>query len=92
MGCFASHHLRGLDSVRVRGDGRTAEMVTEQVGQSPARTDGDSGRTREIILRDRCPLHFIVLTHVVRGHTIDGGLDLLAVCVIDETRRRRAGH
>ena len=39
----------GLDSVRVRGDGRTAEMVTEQVGQCPARADSDSGPTREMV-------------------------------------------
>ena len=32
--------VRGLDSVRVRGDRRTAEMVSEQVGQRPVRADG----------------------------------------------------
>lgn len=48
MGCFASHRLRGLDSVRVRGDGGTAEMVGEQEGQSPIRADGNSRRAREI--------------------------------------------
>jgi hypothetical protein len=45
--CFSKRLVqrgRGLDSARVRGDGRTAEVVTEQVGECPARADGDSGR------------------------------------------------
>ena len=86
--------VRGLDSVRIRGDGRTAEMVTEQVGQRPIRAAprGESGRAREIILGDRRPLFLVVLTDIIRGHAADSTLDLLSIRIVDETRRRRARH
>jgi len=38
----------GLDSARVGGDRRTAEVVAEQVGQCPIRADGETRRTRKI--------------------------------------------
>ena len=41
----------GLDSARVRGDRRTAEMVSEQKTQRPVRADGESRRAREIVKR-----------------------------------------
>ena len=85
--------MRGLDSVRIRGDGRTAEMVTEQVGQRPVRAAprGESRRAGKIILRDRRPLFLVVLTNVIRGHTVDGGRDLLPIAIVVEVGRRRAG-
>jgi hypothetical protein len=61
-GCFAIQRGGGLDSARVGRDRRTAEVVTEQVGQRPIRADGESGRTREIIFRDRRPLFLVILT------------------------------
>ena len=86
--------VRGLDSVRIRGDGRTAEMVTEQVGQRPIRAAprGESGRAREIILGDRRPLFLVVLTDIIRGHTTDDGFYLLSIAIIGEGSRRRARH
>ena len=38
----------GLDSVRVRGDGGTAEMVSEQEAESPARADGETSCPCEV--------------------------------------------
>jgi hypothetical protein len=72
----------GLDSVRVRGDGRTADVVTEQVGQRPVRADGETRRAREIIFRDNGVLHFIVIAHEVRGHAVDGGFGLFSIAII----------
>jgi hypothetical protein len=40
----------GLDSAGVRGHRRTAEVVSEQVGQRPVRADGETRRAREVIL------------------------------------------
>lgn len=67
-------------------------MVTEQVGERSARADGETRSAREIIFRDRRPLFLVVLTHVVRGHTADNTLDLLAIAIIDKTRGRRGRH
>jgi hypothetical protein len=58
-------------------------MVTEQVGQHPARAAPRSQTcgTGKIIFRGRRPLFLIVLTHVVRGHAVDGGRDLLPIAI-----------
>jgi hypothetical protein len=52
-----------LDPIGIGRDRGTAEVVTEQVGQRPTRADGDSGRAREVVFGDRCPLHFVVTAH-----------------------------
>jgi len=93
-GCFAIQRGGGLDSARVRCHRRTAEMVSEQVGQRPVRAAprGESRRAREIIFRDRRPLFLVVLTNIIRGHAADSTLDLLSIRIVDETRRRRARH
>jgi hypothetical protein len=82
----------GLDSARVRRNRRTAEVVSEQVGQRPVRADGESGRAREVILGDRCPLFLVVLTNIIRGHAVDDGFDLFPIRIVVEVGRRRAGH
>ena len=84
--------VRVLDSVRIRGDGRTAEMVTEQVGQRPIRADGETRRAREVIFGDRRPLFLVMLTDIIRGHTTDDGFYLLSIAIIGEGSRRRARH
>ena len=84
--------MRGLDSVRIRGDGRTAEMVTEQEGQCPVRADGETRRAREVIFGDRRPLFLVMLTDIIRGHTTDDGFYLLSIAIIGEGSRRRARH
>ena len=64
-------------------------MVSEQVGQRPVRADGETRGAREVVFGDNGVLHFIVLTHVDRGHAIDGGLDLLAGGDINKNLFRR---
>ena len=91
--------MRGLDSVRVRGEGggldkldpAPAEVVGEEVGESPIRANADSGRTREVVLGNNRVLNFVVLTDIVRGHTVDGGFDLLAIRIVN-TRARQFGR
>jgi hypothetical protein len=67
-------------------------MVAEQEGQRPVRADGETRCAREIIFGDRCPLFLVVLTNIIRGHTIDDGFYLLSIRIIDKTRGRRARH
>jgi hypothetical protein len=81
----------GLDSVRVRGDRRTADMIAEQERQSPARADGETSRTGEVIFADYSVFQFVVIANVVGGDAIHNSLDLLAVRVVVEVGRRRAG-
>jgi hypothetical protein len=56
----------GLDSVRVRVDGGTAEVVGEEEGESPVRAAprGDSGRARKVIFRDNGVLDFVVIANL----------------------------
>jgi hypothetical protein len=69
-------------------------MVTEQVGQRPARADGETRRAspstelrvNSIIFRDDVVLHFVVLTNVNSRDLVDGGFDLLAVAIICRVR------
>jgi hypothetical protein len=68
-----------------------ADVVTEQVGQRPIRADSETSRAREIVFRDDRVLHFVVIAHVVGGHAVDGGLNLLAVRIVVEVGRGRAG-
>jgi hypothetical protein len=60
-GCFAIEGLRGLESVRVRGEGGTAEVVGEEEGECPVRADGDSGCPCELILGDNEVFHFMAI-------------------------------
>jgi hypothetical protein len=48
-GCFANHRLRGLDSARVHGDGRTAEVIAEQEAEGSIGADGDAVINSEAI-------------------------------------------
>ena len=73
----------GLDSAGVGGHRRTAEMVSEQVGQRPIRADGETRRAREVILGDgasACLL--VVVADEVSGHAVDGLRDAVAVPIM----------
>ena len=67
-------------------------MVAKQIAQRPIRADGETSRTGEIVFRDNRILHFIVIADVVGGHAVDDGLDLLAIAIVVEVGRGRAGH
>ena len=90
----------GLGSIGIGRDRRTAEVVAEQEAQCPARAAprGEARGTGKIIFRDCCTFFLvpqgddIVIADVVRGHTVDSGLDLLSIRIVVEAGRRRAGH
>ena len=54
-------------------------MVAEQVGQRPARADGETRGRGEIVFRDNRVLHFVVIANVDSSNPVDGGLDLLSI-------------
>ena len=74
----------GLDTAGVGGDTAAAQMVSEQVGQRPARADGQTRCTSKVVLAGHSAFHFKMLTHVIRGHTVDRGRDLLAIRIVKE--------
>ena len=72
----------GLDSARIGGDRRTAEMVTEQVGQRPVRADGETCCARKVIFGDDSICHLVVIAHEVRGHAVDGLRHAVAIPIM----------
>ncbi len=61
-------------------------MIAEQEAEGSIRADGETRCSSKIIFRDDVVLHFVVIADIDRRDPVDGGLDLLAIAIIDETR------
>ena len=93
--CFSKRFIKrggGLGAVGVGRDRETAEMVSEQEAQRPARANGESRGPCEVVFRDRRPFFLvpqgddIVIANVVGGDTIHDSFDLFPVRIVVEAR------